>query len=231
MLGVQVPSARPGERAAAVAVAPPHPRPLPRVPPGPPGPAGGASAACVSQIPKQTSRVRAAVPGVTIVAPPPPPHPHLGLGGWIARPRDPALLLGFPSQFWELGAGSSPPAPPSFLSRWVSALGSLQPAPLSRCRISWGSDLSVCPSAAQSLSSPSLSLAPTPGFAVSLCMFLPNSPALPGCVCLSVRLSRSPWLPLSPAPPHSPLPSPGAGGHRTAARHQQSMTKTLSFCC
>lgn len=54
---------------------------------------------------------------------------------------------------------------------------------------------------------------------------LPSHPPLPGCIRRPFRLLRSPSLPLSP------LLSPGAGGHRTAAWHQQSMTKTLSFCC
>lgn len=120
--------------------APPPPPPiycpLPRVPPGPPGPAGGASAACVSRIPKQTHWVRAAGDGVRTV----PPAPRPRAGRRITRtppPPDPVLLLGLPSQPWELGApfpplfpfchaGFLPPVlsnPPRFLS--VGFLGAL----------------------------------------------------------------------------------------------------------
>lgn len=91
--------------------------------------------------------------------------------------------------------------------RLCIARRALGPGSLSPYHVSWGPCFAV---------TVFLSLSHPPAF---------TSPSLLGCIRRSFRLLRSPSLPLSP------LLSPGAGGHRTAAWHQQSMTKTLSFCC
>lgn len=205
---------------------PPSPRaPAPsRGPPGPPRPPGGASAARASSLPP---RLRAAWP-----------RGHPGRRAPTPRPRAPRLDSAPPGPGPPPGSSPHPqpfpesaPPPCCFPSRCVSAPASLSPTRLPLPRSYFLGLLSFCLSlcVSVSLESSPVSVA-VPCFAVALRVSLPNSLALPGCVRRSVRdrLARSPWLPLSPL---SPLPSPGAGGHRTAARHQQSMTKTLSFCC
>lgn len=125
-----------------------------------------------------------------------------------APPPIPRLGTLSASEFFPLDAGGRErPLSPGHLSiaRCAWGPGSLSFSP---CPDSWG----PCFVAAVFLSLPPPSRAFT-------------SPSLLDCIRPSFCLLWSPSLPLSP------LLSPGAGGHRTAAWHQQSMTKTLSFCC
>lgn len=185
MLGVQVPSARPGERAAAVACSPHLPTPPPR---GPARPTVAGLGTPAQSVPPRYPN------SVAWLWSHQHPTPYPGWG-----PCPPRVL---PSRPW----GRERPLSPGhwFIARCVWGPGSLS---LSPCHVSGGPCFAV---------TVFLSLSLPPAF---------TSPSLLGCIRRSFRLLRSPSLPLSP------LLSPGAGGHRTAAWHQQSMTKTLSFCC
>lgn len=103
MLGVQVPSARPGERAAAARPRPLSPSPGTRQ--AHPRPTGGARA---SGFPNTSAGWGQPSPGVTII---PHPRPSQGWAPGPHAPRDRVLPLSRSSQSRELAA----PLPPSLL--------------------------------------------------------------------------------------------------------------------
>ncbi|XP_062957671.1 basic salivary proline-rich protein 1-like [Cynocephalus volans] len=114
MLGVPVPSARPGERAAAAAAAAP-----PRLPPGPPRPGCGRQRGPrLPDTPTHTPAGGGPAPAPGSPPPPPgarrpdwtPPGPPLPLGSPLARSRSPGLR---PSVCPPLAISLAPPPPVS----------------------------------------------------------------------------------------------------------------------
>lgn len=191
------------------------PPPSPRAPLPLPGPAGPTPPAWGRQrgprLPHNPARTPAGgrlAPG-SPSSPPRPPLPKLR--AWIARPPGPRPPPGSPPtprpQPWKLRA----PLPPLLAARQAGFLAlvlALRPASLSLGRISWGSCLSVCHSASQSASSPPLSLSLSPAspclcVCPSLTLWLSQAASVRLSVRASVRLARSPWVPLSPLSPLS----------------------------